>query len=381
MSNLLDYVKWRGDLSLDERPLDILDQLVLCELSYLDLDPVEESIGVSGRTLQACYEEIRKQNRYDLLTTDGGHQDFVEACAASRRFGTLVLDHYVHETDPELNIQFAALCFRLGVDLDYIAYRGTDRTIVGWKEDFMMSFTTVPSQTKAVQYLQETMQAGRKAWVGGHSKGGNLAVYACALNPDLQERIAGIGFFDGPGFCTDLMDLSLLEPIRERIIRIVPAYDIIGQIFAFDVPDTRIVRSDARGILQHDLMSWQLDGPQLVLEKDYAESGRVASGILSQWVARLSPEDRTAFVNEYFDAFAANGAVSFDEIRGRDYGRLLSEMLSVSPEARDSALLLPKTAVEELFRQAGDLFSAVRTLPQAQVRELFERYRNRTEKE
>ncbi len=369
MSNIYDYVTWRGDLSFAERPFNELDNLVLCQLSYIDMSkafPAGEIIS-AGDLIRVLLE----RGQLNTLVADGQlrreeYTAFARAAADSERFGKLLMSDYVDILDEEQQIQFSAVTFRINKDTAFIAFRGTDSSLVGWKEDFMLSFEKIRAQEEALQYVRrqlhgresgtaaepENREAGTplRYYIGGHSKGANLALYAaCLLTQEERERILHVYVNDGPGLCADVMDLSVMEQVDPITTKIVPEYDVIGKIFEMPVTDNRIVRSSDIGIMQHGIITWQLrDGAlDLVPEND---PGSIWIGhVMDQWIGGVSNmEDRKTFIDELFDTIGAGGIRDFNEMSalGPDgLERILGAAAGISPITREVARALPVTAV------------------------------------
>lgn len=179
MANVFDYLDWRGDLTLGLVPLCDVDALVLSRLSYLPLDGL---VPPEGATVGALMRQLLTSKPPLLLPEDGR---FIPALAASQRFCEMRIMDYVNQIDLESQTQFAAITVALGDGRHFVAFRGTDGTLVGWKEDFNMAFTCpVPAQRLAAHYAASAMlRFPGEFLLGGHSKGGNLAVYAAAFCP------------------------------------------------------------------------------------------------------------------------------------------------------------------------------------------------------
>lgn len=357
MDTLQDYIRWRGDLSFADSPLNLVDNVILSELAYLDLSVLEEKGSVNGMTLKQCYEMIREKKKYRLLTVSGGHEDLIESFAMSPRFGSLTVNHHMQETDISKNIQFAAMHFEMPDGNTYVAFRGTDDTLVGWKEDFMMSFVTVPAQITAAAYLRKTVRMGRKYWIGGHSKGGNLAVYAAScLSALKRSRIRRIFMNDAPGFSEESADPAALEKVKPLITKIVPVYDVIGKLFPLEIEDTLIVESNKKGLMQHDMVSWLLDGTNFSAAGEYDSHSEFLSNVFNEWIRRIPHEERIAFVDALFDTLGANGARTVDEIGKFGYDKIFAALQKISPSVKDTAWCLPKTAFESLSESIAELF-------------------------
>lgn len=350
---LKDYIRWRGDLTFEERPFNELDNLVFCEMSYLNMDEAFDLIG-EGALFREYYEYIKKQEIYELKTLLGGQQDFIEACAQSKRFGTSRVYQYVDIFDHEVT-QFCAMVFTIDKKTSYVAYRGTDNSIIGWKEDFMLSFTRTPAQVMSAEYLQRVLKAPKRYYVGGHSKGANLAVYASAnVTKGARKRILRIYMNDGPGFSKDVFEETKIKIVNPMITRIMPSYDVIGQLFYDeDILDSHYVHSLGNGIYQHDLVNWCVNEQGL----DYAEgldsSCEFTNEMFRLWVDGLELEKREIFVDTLFESLKADGVTTVDEVdikKLKYYIEVIRKFLGGGQVSLEVATKLPLAAIETMKR-------------------------------
>ena len=205
MSNLIDYLAWRGDLTFEHAPFNDLDGVLLSLLSYVNFDDILTEDGpalpladAAGRFFELHPEEELSSDRSLIRWAPS----LFRALAGTARFGAMPLSHYVNLIDPESELQFAALTCKPLPGISFISFRGTDDTIVGWKEDFNMSYKTVPAEREAVRYTERFCPENENTLLfGGHSKGGHIAVYAAArADAEIRERIAAVYDCDGPGF-------------------------------------------------------------------------------------------------------------------------------------------------------------------------------------
>ena len=348
---LIDYIRWRGDLSFETCPLSLADSVILCELSYIDFTQVLEPNSPAGITLREAFKRIEEEECFQLLTAAGGTDELARAAAMSERFGLLKLTHYTDVSDLS-SIQFAAVHFELNNLTSYIAFRGTDNTIIGWKEDFMMSFQCVPAQESAAEYLSGTMSKDRDYYVGGHSKGGNLAVYA-ASKLSVQERRHLLRIFvnDAPGFDPDVYDMKAILELKPLITKITPAYGMIGQMFRLDSDTSYIVKSSASGILQHDLETWLMDGPSLAFADAFEPGAVILQNSFNKWIENVDEDGRKVLVDLLFDSLSAIGAITVGDIGVKDMPEVLKAILSAGKEAKEIVMDLPKS----YFAEAGKL--------------------------
>ncbi|MDD7581133.1 MAG: DUF2974 domain-containing protein, partial [Treponema sp.] len=214
MSNLIDYVAWRGDIDFDYDPLNEIDSMIFCQLSYLDFGGL---VPEDGRiSLENCSKLFFESSDFEKRKNLGAlinplTVDLFRACASSRRFSSLSLSNFRNIMNEKTEEQFSAISFSFGCKWTYAAFRGTDDTLVGWKEDFNLAFMdSLPSQKDAALYLDETAESSNPVlYVGGHSKGGNLAVYAASkCSRKNQDKISLVFSNDGPGFQKNFFEES-----------------------------------------------------------------------------------------------------------------------------------------------------------------------------
>ncbi len=308
MANIIDYVKWRGDLSFAERSFTVVDNLVFSHLAYVDFNSYLKDRSM---TIEEIYRITGENILYKCLTTTNDDKEFFKACAFSKRFSKVKVLNFVEETDPKTNIQFAAMTFEMDDGKKIIIFRGTDETIVGWKEDFMLSYTPVPAQKRALEYLSKALDTDEKFFVAGHSKGANLALYSASyINEDKQNKITKIYLNDGPGFCDEVLDNSLIKKIDSKCVRIVPTYAVVGKLFEPQISESYIVNSYAAGLDQHTLTTWKVDAEGLCCARDYDPDSYAVNNIFKSFIESMDKEHRESFVSLLFDTMQENGAVT-----------------------------------------------------------------------
>lgn len=334
MANMLDYLIWRGDIPLQMVPWNEIDALIAATVCYLDFHGVQDHRGWS-------LEEV---HRLDLLQ-EGTSPSFpkrkavFEKAAESARFRDMRIHHAIALTDEEIAMQFSALCLDLPDGATCVAFRGTDNTIIGWREDFDMAYQTrVPAQEAAVLYLRRAAELSeRPLRIVGHSKGGNLAVYAAAsVSADVQDRIEGIWSFDGPGMNRETSQSEGFLRIRGKIRSYIPQTSIIGLLMDYYEPYT-VVHSTSSGISQHDPMSWQLDGPRFEVLEDVDQTAKVTRDTLHDWLRNSTPEQRADFVDTLFRLVDTTKATRMSELTGEKWKSLVTMVgnrKEVNPEVR-----------------------------------------------
>ena len=310
MPNIMDYLAWRGDLSFTASPFNAVDNLILSELAYADLRGIVPEGGVTLAEAWAAYQrEGRDQSR---MINDP--RPLLAAAAASARFGPARLDSYADELDPEQELQFAAMRFLLADGSAYLAFRGTDDTLAGWREDFNLSYLPqTPAQRRAAEALDRAAALDdRPLRVGGHSKGGNLALYAAAFCGDTaRARLTDIYSNDGPGFNRTLAEDPRFGALS-KAVQIIPEESLVGVLLDNKVRRL-VVKSDGQGIFQHNPYTWQVLGAGFVP----AEQGGVSQFMdetLSQWLDGLDDAQRANLTRALFDTLEASGADTFAEL-------------------------------------------------------------------
>lgn len=368
MANLKDYLDWRGDLDFEERGFNELDNLVFCQLSYTDMRQAFEQ--GNAHSLSEIITSLDQTDGLSILLADGveKHDEyaaFARAAAQTRRFGNLLLYDYEDIYDKDEQIQFCAVTFRIDDHTDYIAFRGTDDSIVGWKEDFMISFEKIPAQDAAADYVTKHLRLhpDHQYYIGGHSKGANLALYAAARLPSqMQAQVLHLYVNDGPGLCSDVLDTGIIQSIDHKTTKIVPEYDVIGKIFEMPITDNRIVRSSETGIMQHGILTWQLKDGKLDIVSQNAPGSQWIGRVLDEWIGGVAPSDRKTFIDDLFDSMAAGGTDTFYELQHlgpEGFEKVLSKAAGVNRISLSVGAALPLTAAvgPEQAKRTQDRFT------------------------
>lgn len=347
MANLLDYLDWRGDLTLEQSPFNEVDNLILAELSFVDFKDIVPGPGEGGsvplhQAAEAFFARFPEGEKIDMgVLVPSTIPEMLRKMADAPRFRDMELNCFVDRLDVGKGEQFAALTIETGDGLLYLSFRGTDDTLAGWKEDFELAcMPEVPAQKKAVDYVKDVSKQfpRKKLRLGGHSKGGNLAVYAGVFCPaSVQRRIAAIWSNDGPGFHEDLLDLPEHQRVAERIYSIVPKSSVVGMLLEHE-EDYTVVDSDQLGFLQHDGFSWQVLGGQFIKLRQVTRQAHLSDQELRSWVHGLSVEQREKFVSAMFDVLSATGAVTLTDLKDDSFkavGAMVKAMKDLDKETRD----------------------------------------------
>ena len=317
MSTIFDYLDYVAYDSIYDRPFKELDVLALTELTYLPFDrivPQGDTTNIEVRLSDAA-ELVDRTT--DFIVTDQ-HLQLVDVLATSKRFKNLKLLNYVDEYDPDVQKQFAAMIYRLTMDVYLVVFRGTDDTLIGWKEDFHMTYMDhVPSQRRAASYLQHVMKEFPRGrfMVAGHSKGGNLAAYACSYLPDhLIERVDAIYCYDAPGLNKAIIETEGYQRIAHLVHRFVPQGSIVGMMLEVPEPAT-IVKSRAfGGFAQHDAFTWIVEKDGFVTLDQTSPDSQQTDETLKQWVRETSADERKKFFDTFFGIFLDAGIISINDL-------------------------------------------------------------------
>lgn len=306
MANMLDYLDWRGDLSLMADPWNDVDSLIMACLCYLDWKEAAERPLLLREATDALPPYAPQTGAKGSFY--GSNRALIVLCALTERLPEAVLHSYVNEVDQEKEIQFSALTADLPDGSRCVAFRGTDSSIIGWRENFSMAFETVPAQTAAAAYLEKAAQAGKRLTVVGHSKGGNLAMYAAAhASMAAQGLIDRVYSFDGPGLDDATVASEGYGRVSGRMRSFIPQSSVVGLLLAHQ-EEYVVVHSNALGLLQHDPFSWQVAGKRFLEVEQVDRASQVVDQTVHEWLRQLSGEERQLFVNTLFDLLESGKA-------------------------------------------------------------------------
>ena len=311
-TNIESYLGWRGDILFSVSPFSEIDAIVLCKLAYYDLSSLDEVKAEEGLALLDCVQKAPSAIALKSLSSEGA--GFFEAAARTERFGSIRICRYVDTEPPLDNAQFSASTFLLPDGRAFVAFRGTDSTILGWKEDFELSFKETGAQKRAKAYLaqvlREAERRGTHLLVGGHSKGANLAQYATtALTDQELSFIDTIYLLDGPGIAPGLAPGTPSRAWIAKAIRIIPTFSVFGRLFE-PVLAPLVVRSSAEGFFEHELLSWQLRNGKLDLASAPDPESDFCAEVFHEWMDNVSLEERQEFTDDLFGAIGRAGSTT-----------------------------------------------------------------------
>lgn len=313
MANINDYLSWRGDLEIDKKnPFNEIDSMILARFSYMLFHRIEMK---EVETIEDISEKMKDFKNEEFIFN--GDKELITKLGSAKRFKDMKVTDFVRKNEKETEKQFGAITIHNSKKEMYVSYIGTDSTIYGWKEDFNMSFMDyVPCQIDGKKYFEKIAQKypSKKIRVGGHSKGGNVAIYAAIMAPSIiQDRIIKVYNYDGPGFNRKLAEEFKNHPILAKIETYFPQDSIIGRIMEHE-EKCIIVESTEKGIMQHDIYSWQVLKDDLIKVETLTENSEIINKTLNDWLKNTTPEQRKVFMDGIFDLFYSTEADTFGEI-------------------------------------------------------------------
>ncbi len=322
MKNMLDYIKEFGHVSFEERAFSEIDALVLTELEYLPLEKVvpSDENGENFVTVKeiAEYMQEHKQELFDenpMMITQERHE-VSQVIADAPRFQSLKFFGVVSVWDKDTTKQFAAVTVEVEPSVRLVVFRGTDETLIGWKEDFLMTYSPlVAAQTDAKEYLakQASLFDG-DLMVSGHSKGGNLAIYAAATQEeDVQLRIVDIFCFDSPGLYRSVLETKGYQNIVPLAMRYIPQDSLVGLMLESEVPYV-IVKSNATGAMQHSAMTWEIEDGQFIKMEKLTKNSQLNDQTFKKWTESVSDEELELFWNVFFELLFSVGIDTVNDL-------------------------------------------------------------------
>lgn len=353
MSNINDYLSWRGDVPITkETPFNEIDSMIMARFSYLIFDRIdmeeEETIkSISAKMKKLKNEEFRFNGDKELITKLG----------QSIRFKNMKVTDYVENNEKENEKQFAAILIHTGENEMYVSYIGTDASIYGWKEDFNLAYMeNIPCQIEGKKYLEKVSKEykDKKIRIGGHSKGGNVAIYsAITAKEDVKKKIIKVYNYDGPGFREDFISKYEKEEIISKIETYFPQDSIIGRILNHK-EKCSVIYSIEKGIMQHDIYSWQVQGSKPVYEKKLTNASEIMNVAVTTWLDNTTDEQRKIFFDTIFELLYSTEANTFAEISenlSKNIMTIHKKYRKVSKEDKQMIVNVIKIFIKSYFKQ------------------------------
>lgn len=353
MGTILDYLKEYGDYTFAEKPMNEVDSLILSQFAYLKFDGIVPGIEEDMPSVTIGY--LNEHQDKNKLFADERYREpnteLFEGMLQSIRYGSLRMNAYVNIIETDKQTQFSAITYVLDDKTVYVAYRGTDETIIGWKEDFNLAFSEpVPGQVRSVEYLNQV--ADRFAgdfFVGGHSKGGNFAVYAAMYCcREIQNRILKIYNHDGPGFRPEIRESGHYEQIADRVVKIIPHSSLVGMLLESHADGYIVVESKTFGLLQHNPYTWLVEEDCFVKTGDIYKSSRFWDDTLNEWILSLDEEHIHSFVDTLYEVVAASKAETLIDF-GADWKKSMTAVVNAIKELDEETAAMLKQIIASLF--------------------------------
>lgn len=313
MANVNDYLLWRGDIPIDDKfKFNEIDAMILARFSYLRFDmikmkPVETIKSISEKMKDIVNDDFRYNGDKEMITYLG----------ESERFKDMLVTDFVEVDDKDTEKQFSAVTVHINDNELYVSFIGTDASLIGWKEDFNMSFLeNVPCQIAGKEYLSMIAEKYNKAKIriGGHSKGGNVAIFAAiSANEGLQNRIIKVYNYDGPGFNKSIIEKYGNKEILDKLETYLPQDSVIGRILDHK-EKTTVVLSLEKGLYQHDIFSWQVLQTDLVRLERNTQISEDIKETLDSWLTSTTNIQRKIFIDSVFELFYSTDANSFGDM-------------------------------------------------------------------
>lgn len=342
MPNLIDYVKTNTKDIIKQNQINEIDNMVFARLSYMPFKYIDMC---KTETIESIAKKMKNLEQGKYIW--GDDKPFLQELGKSNRFKNIVVTDYVEIVENSAEKQFAAITISLP-NIKYISYRGTDSSLVGWKEDLNMGFMeNVPSQKEAVVYLNNIAQKYKENFIlGGHSKGGNLAVYAAVFCDDvIKDRIKKIINADGPGFDKSVIKTPEYKKVLNKIETYIPQSSVVGRLLEHE-EEYQVVKSNQKGFMQHDIFSWEIENNKLVRIERVTTNSEIFNGIVRDWIKNTTPEERKGFIDMLYEIVTTTKATEVTDFK-IDTVKKISQILATykSRKAED------KKEIEKMLKQ------------------------------
>ena len=361
---LLDYLQWRNDVPLSVSPFNEVDNVIFSYLSYIEFEKLLEN-GDGFFDLKEQYEDFCEKHSMEEIKTAGQFTEraplLLKEMMEGERFLDTKVGYYAVDFDKDQIKQFAALVFLLPDGTNYVSFRGTDKTITGWKEDFLMSCQSETAGAKeAVGYFNKVAKALEGEFIlGGHSKGGNFAMYAAAFcEAQYKKRIVQVYNNDGPGFRDEVIQSEEFQEMLPKILTIAPQSSIIGQLLS-NPAKQHVIHSTAKGILQHDAMTWEAEKDRL-LSSELDELSHYAKTTLGSWLETMDDDSRESLCTTAFSLIESTKSETFIEFSGN----LMKNMETIWKEMGK----LPEDKKKEIMDALSNLIESSKQAAVSQIK-------------
>ncbi|MBF1102337.1 MAG: DUF2974 domain-containing protein [Solobacterium sp.] len=353
MTTIYDYLDWRGDLPFTTDPFNEVDNTILSLLAYVHYDGIP-NIETTFQPLHKVRDEFYKLHTHEEIaeieTYNGVNARLLDKVCDTERFKDIKIGYYISYSDKDFVVQFSAVTFKLD-DMIYISYRGTDNTFIGWKEDFYLSYTTgTNGQKAAVAYINQLFaKETLPIHVGGHSKGGNLAIYAaCHCKDSIRNHIKKVWSNDGPGFQGEMLQSTAYQAIQDKITLIIPDSSIIGILMNNVEP--KIIKSTVNNVQQHDALTWIVKRNHFENAESLSANSVFLNKAVDKFLENLSEDEAKIAIDAIFSILESTDAESFSKLKEGGFDSLkdiISALQKLPPEKSSVILRLIGTMISD----------------------------------
>ena len=371
--NLRDYIAWRGDLTFDMIPFNHVDAAIFSQLPMIDLDVflIEDNHNIK-MTIKELAESLNKTNVEITYSTpfhflDNNIFEMIKEMGKTKRYQDLVVGNYVNLISKDEETQFSALTIDMDHNTRIISFSGTDDTLVGWKEDFNMLYKeTISSHHLCCDYLERVYKKSRHLYIVGHSKGANLALYSTLHSePKIQRRIVEAIGFDGPGLTEEIDLIDGFEKNIEKVIFYVPESSVIGVLFDH-YEKVKVVKSNAKGLFQHDLFSWEVLGNDFIYVKERSKESLHIENKIKTMISNMDEHTKHSFVDEGYRLLTSAESEKLTELN-KDMFKVAKNFLGIDQQTRNMFLrIFKELAADKIIREVviNNIITFVKTKSQ-----------------
>ncbi len=355
MANIYDYIKWRGDLTFKKDPFNEIDGLILSRFSYLPLEKlIKDEKSITIEKLNDKLNDIKITTK-DLLWKDD--ELLLPELAKTNRFKNIIIKNYVNKVNKIEEKQFSAVTLFLPNNKIFISYRGTDNTVIGWKEDLNMFFKThTPSEVSALNYLEDVASTYfGKIILGGHSKGGTLAMYAGILaKPSTKKRIIKIYNNDGPSLPDEIIETEGYTSMVDKIETFIPQDSVFGLLLTHKEKSS-VVKSTAKGLLEHDIYSWQIVGKNFIKLDNTTDMSKLVNKMIKNWLKDIDPDNREKTIQVIFEVIFSTNIENFGDLK-KDWFNHAKTILNSYKEIDNETKKVVLQVLKDLIKIATGTF-------------------------
>ncbi len=332
MSNIYDYLDKYGNKTFDEIEYTEIDNIIFTQILYMNFNdivsPSEDKINLKEAANifiskgRKCF--IRKA--YNLLV----------AIKDKPRYKNLLLSNYIYKlTEDE---QFGAMTIDINDKLRCVVFEGTDNTIIGWKEDFSISYLSlIPAAKDAIKYLKKVSKFNKNIIVTGHSKGGYLAIISAIYsNMFIKYKLKKIYSLDGPGIKKEELISRKFNSIKGKYIKIIPKSSIVGKLF-YDIDDPIVCNTKTMGFVGHSVFYWTLDNDKFKRDK-LTKYSIDLDNYFTAWLESYNKEDLEYFSNYIFnllDNYNIKLTEDIKNINKKNYIDIIDNLRKIDPKFKN----------------------------------------------